>query len=204
MHRNIVVRVEPAFDRLLEQPKRRRDIAGDREALAQMERDVPIKRHVRERRQRGAGVRGSPCDALEQRHELHRVRHLRHVRLHPVRLHPGVGHPAEQRVGVPTDQWMMGLSGSSTSACSCASSPSIGRPTNQYAESRRTPAIGDSGSTSRKRLAGRDRRFALSSRLERDAPEEQGIRIASVQLQRLGEISHRVGQRTALVADEAE
>ena len=43
VHRNIVVRVEPAFDRLLEQTKRRRDLAGDREALAQMERDVRIK-----------------------------------------------------------------------------------------------------------------------------------------------------------------
>ena len=35
-------------------------------------------------------------------------------------------------------------------------------------------------------------------------PEKQGVRIAGVQFERLREIAHRVGQLTALVADEAE
>ena len=55
-----------------------------------------------------------------------------------------------------------------------------------------------------KASARRDRRLALAGRLERDAPKEHGIRIAPVQLQCLGEMSHRVGERTALIADEAE
>ena len=65
VHRHIVMRVEPTFDRLVEQTKRCWNVASDREALAQMERDVRVKRHVREGAQRGTGLRASTCHALE-------------------------------------------------------------------------------------------------------------------------------------------
>jgi hypothetical protein len=47
-------------------------------------------------------------------------------------------------------------------------------------------------------------RFALSRCLERDAPEEQRVGIARVELQRLGEKSHGFSERAAFVADKAE
>ena len=46
VQRDVVVRAEPALDRLLEQTKRGWRVAGNGEALAQMEGDVPIERRV--------------------------------------------------------------------------------------------------------------------------------------------------------------